>query len=81
MYQVCIIVYHTISAKSNYQFEKPFVWLLKKLLGDPNLVLVEAPVLAPREFDIDPNQIREMEDELNRLLNDWYLYKKHLKRW
>jgi len=63
------IQYYDISAKSNYQFEKPFVWLLKKLLGDPNLVLVEAPVLAPREFDIDPNQIREMEDELNKAEN------------
>jgi GTP-binding nuclear protein Ran len=26
------IQYYDISAKSNYQFEKPFVWLLKKLL-------------------------------------------------
>ena len=25
--------YYDISAKSNYQFEKPFVWLLRKLTG------------------------------------------------
>jgi GTP-binding nuclear protein Ran len=63
------IQYYDISAKSNYQFEKPFVWLLKKLLSDPNLQLVEAPVLAPQEVFIDPNQIRDMEDELNKAQN------------
>jgi GTP-binding nuclear protein Ran len=63
------IQYYDISAKSNYQFEKPFVWLLKKLLTDPNLQLVEAPVLAPSDITIDPNQIREMEDELNKAAN------------
>jgi GTP-binding nuclear protein Ran len=60
------IQYYDISAKSNYQFEKPFVWLLKKLLEDPNLQLVEAPVLVARDFDIDENHIREMEEELTR---------------
>jgi GTP-binding nuclear protein Ran len=63
------IQYYDVSAKNNYQFEKPFVWLLKKLLTDPNLQLVEAPVLAPREVDIDANQIREMEQELNEAEN------------
>ena len=27
------IQYYDVSAKSNYQFEKPFLWLLKKLTG------------------------------------------------
>lgn len=58
------IQYYDISAKSNYQFEKPFLWFLKKLTGDPNLTLVEAPALAPKEFEIDPNQIVNMENEL-----------------
>lgn len=63
------IQYYDISAKSNYQFEKPFVWLIKKLLGDPNLQLVEAPVLAPKEYDIDPEHIREMDKELKEAEN------------
>jgi len=42
--------YYDISAKSNYQFEKPFVWLLRRLTNDPQLQLVEAPVLAPVEI-------------------------------
>ena len=29
--------YYDISAKSNYNFEKPFLWLARKLIGDPNL--------------------------------------------
>lgn len=45
--------YFDVSAKSNYQFEKPFLWLARRLSGDPNLTLVEAPVLAPIEVFID----------------------------
>ena len=37
--------YYDISAKSNYQFEKPFIWLLRRMSNDPQLTLVEAPVL------------------------------------
>merc|ERR1711935_1034717 len=45
--------YYDISAKSNYQFEKPFVWLLRRLVNDPNLVFVESPALKPPEVIID----------------------------
>jgi len=31
--------------------------------------LVEAPALAPQEFTIDPNQIREMENEIEAAAN------------
>ena len=27
--------YYDISAKSNYNFEKPFLWLARKLVGNP----------------------------------------------
>ena len=30
--------YYDISAKSNYYFEKPFLWLARKLVGKPQLV-------------------------------------------
>ncbi|XP_034917678.1 GTP-binding nuclear protein Ran-3 isoform X2 [Populus alba] len=42
-----------ISAKSNYNFEKPFLYLARKLAGDPNLHFVETPALAPPEVPID----------------------------
>ena len=63
------IQYFDISAKSNYQFEKPFLWILRKLTGDPNLSLVEAPALAPAEVILDPRQVQEMEDELLKAQN------------
>jgi GTP-binding nuclear protein Ran len=55
--------YYDVSAKSNYQFEKPFVWLLRKLIGDPNLHLVEAPALKPQEVVLDATHIQEIEKE------------------
>lgn len=55
--------YYDISAKSNYQFEKPFVWLLRRLVNDANLMLVEAPILAPAETTIDEQHRAEIEAE------------------
>lgn len=61
--------YYDISAKSNYQFEKPFIWLLRRLVGDANLTLVEAPVLQPSEVVIDQDQIQSMNKELEEAAN------------
>merc|ERR1711957_242710 len=61
--------YYDISAKSNYQFEKPFVWLLRRLTNDPNLMLVEAPVLAPAEATIDADYKLQIENETNEAAN------------
>lgn len=35
--------YYDISAKSNYNFEKPFLWLARKLVGNPALVRLTPP--------------------------------------
>lgn len=56
--------YYDISAKSNYNFEKPFLWLARKLVGDPNLTFVESPALAPPEIHVDPAQLAQYEKEL-----------------
>jgi len=56
--------YYDISAKSNYNFEKPYLWLARKLVGDPNLTFVEAPALAPPEVVIDQEQMKEYETAL-----------------
>jgi GTP-binding nuclear protein Ran len=45
--------YYDISAKSNYNFEKPFLWLARKLSGDNSLSFVEAPALQPPEAQLD----------------------------
>ena len=55
--------YFDISAKSNYQYEKPFLWILRTLVGDLNLYLVEALALKPQELQMDANQIQELNNE------------------
>ncbi|XP_070948750.1 GTP-binding nuclear protein Ran-like [Macaca nemestrina] len=52
------IVFHRrknlrISAKSNYNFEKPFLWLARKLIGDPNLEFAAMSALSPPEVVMD----------------------------
>lgn len=56
--------YYDISAKSNYNFEKPFVWLARKLTGNPNLELVAAPALAPPEVTVDPSLMDAYKQEM-----------------
>lgn len=59
-----ILQYYDISAKSNYNFEKPFLWLARKLIGDPNLELVAAPALVPPEVQMDPHWQQQIEKDL-----------------
>ena len=40
------LVYYDISAKMNYNFERPFLYLARKLTGDGNLEFTEATALA-----------------------------------
>jgi len=61
--------YFEISAKSNYNFEKPFLWLARKLIevGHPPLEFVAAPALLPAEVIVDSEALRiEYENELRR---------------
>lgn len=56
--------YFEISAKVNYNFEKPFLWIARKLAGNNDLQFVEAPALAPPEAEIDVAQMQANEQEL-----------------
>ncbi|KAJ4756033.1 GTP-binding nuclear protein [Rhynchospora pubera] len=56
--------YYEISAKSNYNFEKPFLYLAKKLAGDMNIYFVESPALAPPEVSIDLEAQKLLEAEM-----------------
>jgi len=51
--------YYDISAKSNYNFEKPFLWLGRKLCDNPTMDFVAAPALAPPTVEYDPAQVEE----------------------
>ncbi|KAF9174378.1 GTP-binding nuclear protein gsp1/Ran [Entomortierella chlamydospora] len=57
--------YYDISAKSNYNFEKPFLWLARKLAGHQDLEFVAAPALAPAEVAVDPALMEQYKEELN----------------
>lgn len=61
--------YYDISAKSNYNFEKPFLWLARKLAGDPNLEFVAMPALDPPEVQMDPELIKRYEQEIEAAKN------------
>ena len=56
--------YYDISAKSNYNFEKPFLWLARKLVGNPQLDFVAAPALAPPEVQVDENLMAQYNNEM-----------------
>jgi len=56
--------YYDVSAKSNYNFEKPFAYLARKLLNQPNLTFVEAPALKPPEVSVDLEQMKRYEGDL-----------------
>jgi len=58
--------YYDISAKSNYNFEKPFLWMARKLVGDPNLEFVSMPALLPPEVQVDHNLMKQYEEELEK---------------
>uniref|UniRef100_A0A2K6ECB5 GTP-binding nuclear protein Ran n=1 Tax=Macaca nemestrina TaxID=9545 RepID=A0A2K6ECB5_MACNE len=62
--------YYDISAKSNYNFEKPFLWLARKLIGDPNLEFAAMSALSPPEVyehDLEFAQTTALPDEDNDL--------------
>jgi len=56
--------YYDISAKSNYNYEKPFLWLSRKLVGREDLVFAEAPALPPPDVQISLDDQRAMEQDL-----------------
>merc|ERR1739845_97146 len=55
--------YYDISAKSNYNFERPFLYLARKLTGDPNLEFVAMPALLPPKVTMDPQWQAKVEEE------------------
>jgi GTP-binding nuclear protein Ran len=64
--------YFDVSAKSNYQFEKPFLWLARRLSGDPQLSLTETCALKAAEVMIDQEQmnlILKEQQEMEALKN------------
>lgn len=61
--------YYDLSAKSNYNIGKPFLWLARKLIGDPNLEFVAAPAVLPPEIKMDAKLKEKIEEELKEAQN------------
>ncbi|DAA76625.1 GTP-binding nuclear protein GSP1/Ran [Trichophyton rubrum D6] len=56
--------YYDISAKSNYNFEKPFLWLARKLVGNQGLEFAAGIALAPPEVNVDLAELQKQEQEM-----------------
>ncbi|KAF6778686.1 hypothetical protein AHF37_01429 [Paragonimus kellicotti] len=52
----------TFHRKKNLQ--KPFLWLARKLVGDPNLEFVEMPAMQPPELTMDAGLAKQYEQEI-----------------
>lgn len=59
------IPYCEISAKTNYNFEQPFLRLIRIVLGSEEVFLVEPPLLAPPEGEVDLELMERYQIELN----------------
>merc|ERR1711874_131095 len=55
--------YYDVPAKSNYQFAKPFEWLLRALTGDSNLFLTAEISLINEDVQMSSDQIAELEQQ------------------
>jgi len=51
--------YYDVSARSNYNYEKPFSWLLQQLLHRTDVQFVAAPMLSPPVIEIDPKEFEK----------------------
>jgi GTP-binding nuclear protein Ran len=58
--------YYDISAKSNYNYEKPFLYIARKLLGDNNLKFDKEPELKIKEIKIDEDLLEEYKKEFEK---------------
>eukprot|EP00744_Colponema_vietnamica_P023225 GILI01033547.1.p1 GENE.GILI01033547.1~~GILI01033547.1.p1 ORF type:complete len:218 (-),score=48.56 GILI01033547.1:69-722(-) len=56
--------YYDVSAKSNYNFEKPFLYLIRKVTGDQRLTLEGEIAVLPPEVQMDMNKAQQYETEL-----------------
>lgn len=58
--------YFDISAKSNYNFDKPFLWLTRRMFGDATVEFTKAVAVAPPDptAALSAQQRAAMEQEL-----------------
>ncbi|KAK5163053.1 GTP-binding nuclear protein gsp1/Ran [Saxophila tyrrhenica] len=57
--KICIL-----SAKSNFNYEKPFLILLRRLTQNPTLKFVKPPALVPPEVQLESAAVKKLEEEV-----------------
>ena len=57
------LFFFEISAKTNYNFEKPFVSLARRLFQDKSLRLIEEVAVLPPEIAIDAQTLAAWQQE------------------
>jgi len=63
------IPYYDLSVRSNYNYEKPFIYLLRQLLKESMLVLIRQPALLPPEIQITREEMTQLESDFNIAAN------------
>lgn len=59
--------YFDVSTKICYQFDKPFIWLARKVSNWPDLVFVEAPAMPPPEVVYSCEVLARIKGEFGEL--------------
>lgn len=57
-----------MSTKTTKNFEKPFLYLAKKLTGDPKLEFVPMPALAPPQVHMYPALVAQYEEQVKEAI-------------
>nr|BAS01959.1 GTP-binding nuclear protein RAN [Amorphochlora amoebiformis] len=63
------VQYIEVSARKNYNYEKPFLYLFRKLLDDPTIYYTEEVALVPPDITIeqlDPEKVKKLLNEANK---------------
>eukprot|EP01084_Bolivina_argentea_P130986 231234_1 len=58
------ITYYDISAQSNYNFDKPFLCIARKLCGSENIKFVSECAMQPKDLYMDPQLAEQYAKEL-----------------
>eukprot|EP01132_Coremiostelium_polycephalum_P003632 gene3632-4523_t len=61
--------YYDVSAKSHYNYEKPFLWLISKLTGNKNVSLVQQPSLKNPDVIVDKELMAQYEQQVAEAAN------------
>ncbi|CAF2820275.1 unnamed protein product [Rotaria sp. Silwood2] len=60
--------YYDISARSNYNFEETFLWLARKLAGDPNLEFTAMSALESEYIQITEELKKKLAAQLEEVV-------------